>query len=106
MAIELAAGLGSIVLVVLILLVMANVHRWGGALTRGDARFIAAPPQLSATSGLPAPPPARWKTPTGFTAGVAERLLGLRDDMAFRRALALYPIESRPLLRCIYAGNA
>jgi hypothetical protein len=69
---------------------MADVHRWDGAITRGDARFVAAPPDLSQTSGLPSPPPARWKVPTGFTADVSERLLGLRDDMAFRRALALY----------------
>jgi len=89
-AIELGAGLVSLVLAVLILLVMANVHRWDGAVTRGDARFAVAPPDVSQTSGLPAPPPARWKVPTGFTADVAERLLGLRDDMAFRRALSLY----------------
>ncbi|TMK66933.1 MAG: hypothetical protein E6G60_01855 [Actinobacteria bacterium] len=89
-AIELGTGLVSLVLAVLILLVMANVHRWDGAITRGDARFAAAPPDVSQNSGLPAPPPARWKVPTGFTADVAERLLGLRDDMAFRRALSLY----------------
>lgn len=89
-ATELAAAVVSIVLVVLILLVMANVHRWDGAVTRGDARFVAAPPQQDVTSGLPPPPAARWKTPTGFTADMAERLLGLRDDMAFRRALSLY----------------
>jgi hypothetical protein len=88
--IELAVGVVALVLAVLVLLVMANVHRWDGALTRGDARFVAAPPDLSQTSGLPAPPPARWKVPTGFTADITERLLGLRDDMAFRRALALY----------------
>jgi hypothetical protein len=88
--IELAVGVVALVLAVLVLLVMANVHRWDGALTRGDARFVAAPPDLSQTSGLPPPPPARWKVPTGFTADLTERLLGLRDDMAFRRALALY----------------
>ncbi|MFY9579436.1 MAG: hypothetical protein WAQ33_08930 [Gaiellaceae bacterium] len=89
--IELGVGVLSLVLAVLVLLVMANVHRWDRAMTRGDARFVAAPPQLSqADFGLPAPPPARWKVPTGFTAGITERLLGLRDDMAFRRALALY----------------
>lgn len=89
-AVELGAAVAAIVLAVLVLLAMANVHRWDGAITRGDARFVAAPPDLSQTSGLPAPPPARWKVPTGFTADVTERLLGLRDDMAFRRALSLY----------------
>ena len=89
-AIELEVTVVALVLAVLILLVMANVHRWDGAITRGDARFVAAPPDLSQTSGLPAAPAARWKVPTGFTAGLAERFLGLRDDMAFRRALALY----------------
>jgi hypothetical protein len=88
--IELGAAVVSIALVVVLLLVMADVGRWDGALTRGDARFVAAPQQQDVTSGLPAPPPARWRTPTGFTAGIAERLLGLRDDMAFRHALALY----------------
>jgi hypothetical protein len=92
--IELGVGVVALVLAVLVLLVMANVHRWDGALTRGDARFVAAPPDLSQTSGLPAPPPARWRAPTGFTAGITERLLGLRDDMAFRRALALYRAEN------------
>jgi hypothetical protein len=88
-AIELGAAVAAIVLAVLVLLAMANVHRWDGAITRGDARFVAAPPALSQT-GILAPPPARWKVPTGFTADVTERLLGLRDDMAFRRALSLY----------------
>lgn len=88
---ELGAVIASIVLLVLVLLVMADVHRWDVAITRGDARFVAAPPpHQDVNSGLPSPPPARWRTPTGFTADVAERLLGLRDDMAFRRALALY----------------
>jgi hypothetical protein len=89
-AVELGTGVICLGLAVLVLLVMANVGRWDGALTRGDARFVAAPPDLSQASGLPAPPPARWKVPTGFTAGIAERLLGLRDDVAFRHALALY----------------
>lgn len=89
-AIELGVAVAAILLAVLVLLVMASVHRWDGAITRGDARFVAAPPDLSQTSGLPAPPRARWKVPTGFTADVTERLLGLRDDMAFRRALSLY----------------
>jgi hypothetical protein len=89
-AIELTAAAVAVAVAVVTLLVMADVHRWDGAITRGDARFVAAPPDLSQTSGLPSPPPARWKVPTGFTADVSERLLGLRDDMAFRRALALY----------------
>ena len=90
-AIEVGAAVVSIVVVVLLLLVMANVGRWDGAITRGDARFVAAPPpQQDVNSGLPAPPPMRWRTPTGFTADVAERFLGLRDDMAYRHALSLY----------------
>jgi hypothetical protein len=89
-AIELGVGAICLGLAVLVLLVMADVGRWDGALTRGDARFVAAPPEVSLTAGLPAPPPARWKVPTGFSAGIAERLLGLRDDVSFRHALALY----------------
>jgi hypothetical protein len=89
-AIELGVAIVALVLAVLILFVMANVRRWDGAITRGDARFVTAPPDLSQTSGLPSAPPARWRVPTGFAADVAERFLGLRDDMAFRRALSLY----------------
>ena len=90
-AIELGAGAVSLALAVLLLFVMASVHRWEAAITRGDARFVAAPPDLSQlNSGLPPPPPTRWKVPTGFAADITERLLGLRDDMAFRRALALF----------------
>src|SRR5262249_14087483 len=74
---ELGAVVVSVTLLVLVLLVMADVHCWDGAITRGDARFVAAPPpQPDVASGLPSPPPARWRTPTGLTADVAERLLG------------------------------
>ena len=59
---ELGAVVASVALLVVVLLVMADVHRWDGAITRGDARFVAAPPpQQDVNSGLPAPPPARWR---------------------------------------------
>jgi hypothetical protein len=107
-ALELGAVVASIVLLVLVLLVLADVHRWDGAITRGDARFVAAPPQQQdVTSGLPSPPPARWRTPTGPTADVAERLLGLRDDMAFRHALALYrAVDPNPNEQLQYQQDA
>ena len=90
-AIELGVGLLSLFLAVTLLFAMSNVHRWQRALTRGDARFQAAPPdeQSQSTSGIPLPV-ARWQTPTGYAAGITEGILGLHDDLAFRRALALY----------------
>ncbi len=89
--IELGVGLLCLFLAIVALFAMANVHRWERALTRGDARFQAAPPDAQAQSfGAPAPPPARWNVPNGFAAGLTERMLGLRDDLAFRHALALY----------------
>lgn len=90
-AIELGVGIVALFLAVTLLFAMANVHRWQRALTRGDARFQAAPPeqQSESTSGIPVPL-ARWQTPSGYAAGLTERMLGLRDDLAFRRALALY----------------
>jgi hypothetical protein len=38
----------------------------------------------------PLPPPMHWRLPGGIGGRIAERLLGVRDDAAFRRALALY----------------
>ena len=90
-AIELGVALVSIFIAVAIVFAMANVRRWQRSLVRGDARFVAAPAAVpSQDSGLPTPPPARWKVPHGFAAGLTEDLLGLGDDLAFRKALALY----------------
>jgi tetratricopeptide (TPR) repeat protein len=89
--IELGLGILGLFVAVTLLFAMANVHRWQRSLTRGDARFQAAPPdqQSASTSGIPIPL-ARWQTPNGYTAGLTERMLGLRDDLALRHALALY----------------
>jgi hypothetical protein len=88
-AIELAAGVVFLFIAITLLFAMANVRRWQHALTRGDARFQAVPADLQTPSGLP-PALVRWEVPHGYAAGLTESLLGLHDDLAFRRALALY----------------
>jgi tetratricopeptide (TPR) repeat protein len=88
-AIELGAGLTFLFLAVTLLFALANVRRWQHAVSRGDARFQAVPADTQSPSGLP-PKLARWDVPHGYAAGVTERLLGLNDDLAFRRALASY----------------
>jgi hypothetical protein len=87
--IELVVGIVFLFLAITLLFAMANVRRWQHALARGDARFQAVPVAAQSAAGLP-PPLARWEVPHGYAAGVTERLLGLRDDLAFRRALAAY----------------
>jgi hypothetical protein len=91
-AIELAVSAACLALAVVVVLVMVNVRSWERGLTRGDARFVATPVPAQSSSGAPAvsPPPILWQLPRGTGAQLAERMLGLRDDVAFRRALALY----------------
>jgi hypothetical protein len=83
----------SIALAVLITLVLVQVRTWQRGLIRGDALFAATPlPATVNPTGVPPalPPPMVWPLPQGAGAGLAERLLGVGDDVAFRRALALY----------------
>ena len=90
-AIELGVGVLSLLVAALLVLVLLEVRPWERALVRGDARFDAAPQSAPLSFDNPAPPVlARWKTPSGFAGRIAERLLGLRDDMAYRHAVALY----------------
>jgi hypothetical protein len=91
-AIEVVVSAGCLALAVVVVLVMVNVRSWERGLTRGDARFAATPLPPPSSSDAPAvsPPPILWQLPHGKGAQLAERTLGLRDDVAFRRALALY----------------
>jgi hypothetical protein len=58
-------------------LLAADVRAWGSSLSSGDAAYAVSP----AT--------ATW-TPSTRLGGVAESLLGVRDDVEFRGALQLY----------------
>jgi hypothetical protein len=91
-AIELAVSAVSIALAIVVVLVSVHVRGWERGLTRGDARFAATPLPPPSSSDAPArtPPPILWQLPHGTGARLTERLLGLRDDVEFRRALALY----------------
>jgi hypothetical protein len=64
-------------LAVLAALLAADVRAWGSALSGGDAAYAVS--HANAT----------W-TPSNRLGGVAESLLGVRDDVAFRDALQLY----------------
>lgn len=86
---SLAVGLGCILAAVLIVLVAADVRAWPAALTAGDVQVRATP--------LRADP---WREPSRIPFGVSRRLLGLGDDLEFRRAVRLF-INTRP-----YVGNS
>lgn len=55
-----------------------DVHRWDRALADGDALYATAP--VAAT----------WRAPSRVPGALAERALGLSDDLALRRALQRY----------------
>lgn len=63
----LAAGVGAA-------LVAADLRRFDDTVHAGDLRFLTDPEG------------ARWSTPTLVPADLALRILGLRDELAFRRA--------------------
>jgi hypothetical protein len=56
-----------------------EVGAWDEAVRRDDVRFVTAP----VTPGL-------WQAPAGPGASLAGSLLGLDDDLRFRRAVRLY----------------
>jgi hypothetical protein len=92
-AIEVAVCATCLAFAVVVALTLLQVRTWERGLIRGDARFAATPlPATVNPTGEPPklPPPLRWPLPHGAASGIAERLLGVRDDVAFRRALALY----------------
>jgi hypothetical protein len=91
--VEIAVCVVCLTLAALVALTLLNVRGVERALARGDARFAATPlPPTFGVNGPPPTPPAPllWKLPKGLGGDTAEKLLGVRDDAAFRRALALY----------------
>jgi hypothetical protein len=76
-----ALGFGGaallLVLAVLIALLASDVRAWQTTLRDDDALAASAPAAVT------------WNTPTRL-GSTAEHLLGVRDDMAARRAVALY----------------
>lgn len=71
-----AAALASFALAALLALLAVDVTAWQGALRRGDVLYRAAP----AEEGL-------WQAQAIVPLDPARSLLGLDDDLAFRRAL-------------------
>jgi hypothetical protein len=74
------------VLAVLAALAAGDVRSWRSALAGGDAAYAATPARAS------------WTAHTRLD-GVAEGLLGVQDDIAFRKALQLYVNAAKLHLR-------
>lgn len=73
----LAAGaLACLVLAAFLALLATDVLRWNGALQAGDVRYRAVPN----ASGL-------WSAGASVPGGLAREMLGIDDDLAFRRAV-------------------
>ena len=70
----LAAAAGALVLAVVLAVLAADVLRWRGHLERADLRYAAEPSAAG-----------RWHPDTRL-GGLSTRLLGVDDDVAFRRA--------------------
>jgi hypothetical protein len=73
-ALRLAAAACLVPLALLVALLAADVRSWRTALESGDAVYAASPSHAS------------W-TPSTRLGGLGEELLGVRDDVALRRAL-------------------
>lgn len=72
------AGLCITAAVVLLALAL-DVRRWQHGLTAGDVRFHETPP-----------PQSLWNASELVPGGAARRLLGVDDDLAFRRVVRLF----------------
>lgn len=77
-------GFAALVAAVLLALVGLDALRSDERLAADDARFAAAP----LAEGL-------WRNDDLLPLGVSRRLLGLDDDLVYRRAVSLY-VRSRP----------
>lgn len=64
-------------LAVLLALVAVDVVRWGATVERDDVRYAAGAPSTG------------WRTETLAPLGLGERVLGVTDDVRFRRMLLL-----------------
>lgn len=82
---SLAAVAGAALLVLL----AVDAMRWERRLKADDARFAAAPMSVQL-----------WQAQALLPAGATQRLLGLRDDVAYRRALRqFWPVRpGRPIM--------
>jgi hypothetical protein len=76
-AVGFAAALLLLVLAVATALLASDVHSWQRTL-RSDDALLPASPRL-----------ATWRSPTHLSS-LAERMLGVRDDVETRRAIALF----------------
>jgi hypothetical protein len=85
-AIRVAAPLCLATLAILVALLAADVRSWSSSIGAGDATYAASPVRAS------------W-TPSTDLGGLARDLLGVQDDVAFRRALQLFDAASQLHLR-------
>lgn len=81
---ELVGAAAALVVAVLLAVVGLDALRVQDAIAADDARFAASP----MAEGL-------WDETTFLPLGGSEKLLGLEDDVAYRRAASLY-VRSRP----------
>jgi len=72
----LAAALACLVVAALLALLAVDVARWRGELDQGDVRYRAMPGDARL-----------WNPPASVPFRGAERLLGIRDDLAYRNAV-------------------
>ena len=80
----LAGALAAVAAGAALVLLAEDVRRWPDRFRAGDVRYRGAP--------LGANP---WRRPDGLRLGVTERLLAVRDDLAFREAVRTFRL-SRP----------
>jgi hypothetical protein len=71
---RLAIAVVSLALAVFAALLASDMRSWQQALRAGDLRFVQDPPR------------ARWKASTILPAGLSLGILGISDQLAFRRA--------------------
>jgi hypothetical protein len=75
----LASGPACLLAAAALALLADDVRRWPGAVRAGDVQARVAP-----ALGDP------WSSTERIPAGAAERLLGIREDLAYRRAVRLF----------------
>ena len=85
-AVRIALGAALATLAVLVALLAADVRSWPAALLNGDRLYAASASR------------ATW-TPSTRLGGIAQNLLGVRDDLRHLRALQLYRESASALQR-------
>lgn len=79
---RIAGAIAAVALAAAIAFVAEDARRWPQLLEAGDTAFAASPAGRDA-----------WPTPTRLPARIARNVLGVDDDLAYRRALQLYARE-------------